>query len=434
MNPLKIGVATRDITSPLSVPYLAGLPRHKPFTGVANPMRLRALALARNDCTLAIISTEAIGFSDDVYGGNVRFHELLRETVAKKTGVRDVMFTAAHIHSTPDTLNFRPLTDVKEAKPWLDRVIESAASAVAEAKDDMFEASMFHGCRCVPGYTMNRRGSKIVSDELNVIYFKAIDGDRSAALLHFACHPVVMQVTDAICTDYVGVLTDAVERKTGGVALFVQGACGDIDPALFRKKNSEDYTRMGNALADAALSLIDDFTAGSGDADIIRDDFDANSSNAVISAKYDHVSLPSRILPSEAETKKMRIEYNRLHDTKRTKEDDERYSDIEEMLCRIAEGDESYDAYLQAFKIGGLILVGIPGEVFCRMGYEIGDLSRESKILTVGYANGYLGYIIPPSEWDRGGYEAELGMWSKLSPDAYDILMRAIKRMLSRID
>ena len=101
----------------------------------------------------------------------------------------------------------------------------------------------------------------------------------------------------------------------------------------------------------------------------------------------------------------------------------------EEQLCRVNEGTRGYDAQLQAVNIGDVTLLGVPGEVFSEMGSEIAKLSA-NKILTVGYANGYVGYIANNSHWAAGGYEVSLGMWSKVSAEAYCMVMDGTRHLI----
>jgi len=80
------------------------------------------------------------------------------------------------------------------------------------------------------------------------------------------------------------------------------------------------------------------------------------------------------------------------------------------------------------FRIGDAALVGVPAEPFCQMGLAIKQFPEASISLCLGYANDYLGYVAPQSEWDRGGYEVSVGMWSILAPEACDQLLEAAKQ------
>lgn len=374
---MRVGAAKRDITPNVPLPYLAHNPRHQLFKGVTDRMYLRAVVMD-NVC---IISVDSIGFAANVLGEG-DFDEILKAIILQKTEIKDVMFASSHIHSMPETINFRSFINAKGAKEWLYFVIESACEAINEARAKMIPSKVYFTNETVPGHTQNRRRGKYLDDTLSVMNFKSLAGENLATIVHFTCHPVVMQVTPEICTDYVGVIEETVERETGAPALFLQGACGDIDP-LNHRGLKEDYIFMGNALVNAVVKLLENIPV-------------LDKPN--VSFKEEILFLPSRELPE--------------------------YSEIEEQQCRIAEGDSAYRAFLQVIKIGKITLVGIPGEVFCEMGLKFKEINP--NVLTVGYANGYIGYIVPRHEWEKGGYEPALGMWSKVSAEAYDIILENI--------
>jgi len=53
--------------------------------------------------------------------------------------------------------------------------------------------------------------------------------------------------------------------------------------------------------------------------------------------------------------------------------------------------------------------------------------------LCLGYANDYLGYIAPQAGWDVGGYEVDLGMWSIVGPEAFDILLGETQALVDEL-
>jgi hypothetical protein len=68
---------------------------------------------------------------------------------------------------------------------------------------------------------------------VGVLRLDGPDGRPLATLVSYACHPVTLGgASRAISADYVGHLRQGVEAATGSTMLFVQGACGDINPRL----------------------------------------------------------------------------------------------------------------------------------------------------------------------------------------------------------
>lgn len=69
------------------------------------------------------------------------------------------------------------------------------------------------------------------------------------------------------------------------------------------------------------------------------------------------------------------------------------------------------EASVSAFRLGKLAVVGIPGEPTSHIGRRIRDYGRRigfRHVLVVSHVNGWIGYILDPVDYDRGGYEATL--------------------------
>lgn len=66
---------------------------------------------------------------------------------------------------------------------------------------------------------------------------------------------------------------------------------------------------------------------------------------------------------------------------------------------------------VRVFRIGKLAVVGIPGEPTSELGRRIQEEGRRVgfwPVLTISHVNGWIGYILTPGDYDRGGYEATL--------------------------
>lgn len=86
-----------------------------------------------------------------------------------------------------------------------------------------------------------------------------------ATLVNYAVHPEVIGSKRGILSpDLVGPLNDRIERKTGGMALFMNGAQGGMvtaDNRLENGKEANDWNeciRIGHLLADEALRIVAD--------------------------------------------------------------------------------------------------------------------------------------------------------------------------------
>lgn len=73
-------------------------------------------------------------------------------------------------------------------------------------------------------------------------------------------------------------------------------------------------------------------------------------------------------------------------------------------------------AQITAVRLGKLAIVGVPGEPTSILGREIRDAGRRmgfSSVLVCSHVNGWMGYILDPEDFDRGGYEATLSFYGR---------------------
>src|SRR5690606_32408201 len=91
--------------------------------------------------------------------------------------------------------------------------------------------------------------------ELGLWLFEGIDDEEPVCVfVNFACHPTTVQVQPWVSADFPGLAMQILEERLGGVALFLQGMCGNVRP-VSTEYGFRDVRRHGLALAGAALHL-----------------------------------------------------------------------------------------------------------------------------------------------------------------------------------
>ncbi len=407
------GAAKVEITPPLDVPYLSFEPRHSPFSGIHDPLYVRSVVVSSGKNRAAIISAEAIGFINTVLGEERNFTAEVRSGIREATGIPEnaIMLSAAHVHSSPDTLDIRPLRDSPGAKTWLESLIQRFIHSAELAAKNSFPARLKLGRGELAGFSKNRRRDNCLDNTVSVLLFESPESSRKILLVNYACHPVIVQAQDKISADYVGVMTSRIELDLPGTetCLFLQGACGDINPWVDDTRDFADVDKMGTALAHRVKEICSEISAP-----------ECLAETVIINYASESLDLPSRRLPSPEEAKALENADNRLwlHD---------------ELEARRREGERPFPAEVQVIRLGSALIFGIPGEPFCRMGMAIRNLARPLTGIPVGYANGYVGYIVPPEEWAKGGYEVEPGPWSKVGPESHDVILRAFEGLKTKV-
>ncbi len=261
--------------------------------------------------------------------------------------------------------------------------------------------------------------------QVGVLYFERPDDTPGISLVNFACHPVTVQVQPLISADFPGEMAAFVERADVGCSdcIYLQGACGDINPIQHSTTDFSYVRRYGCALAGEVIKQLSILSAP---------DYPVAPVSLVAGIRT--VTVPSREVPA---VESAEAEYRTAKDSLQcagTKEEWEsaKWSLLkpEEVFERARRGDAPISVEIQAFRIGDTILVGIPGEPFCELGLQLKGYRNDGLVFCVGYANGYYGYIAPPEAWHRGGYEVSLGTWSIVGPQAFNIVLDIARSLI----
>ena len=78
---------------------------------------------------------------------------------------------------------------------------------------------------------------------------------------------------------------------------------------------------------------------------------------------------------------------------------------------------------VQAVRLGDLVLVGFPGEVFTDTAMKLKSEDRERNVAVIELANDFVGYLAPATAFKEGGYEVGVHFWGRVTPDAERLLL-----------
>ncbi|MCC6694020.1 MAG: hypothetical protein IT365_00190 [Candidatus Hydrogenedentes bacterium] len=233
-KPLRAGVAVRDITPEAGIPMWGYSGRKGPATGTLDPLMARALVLAAGEECLALVTLDL---------GRVPLPSALariRKRVARQ-GVKHAIFCASHTHHGP-VMEVDDQPYVKHIEHLIGDAIEEAAGHLQEAQVGWGTASIdiSHNRRFIKDgrcFMMWRNADRIptqpVDHEAGIIRVDTTNGTPLAALVHYACHPVVLG-TDNLeySADWPGEMARHVKEGAGAECFFLQGGSGDINPYL----------------------------------------------------------------------------------------------------------------------------------------------------------------------------------------------------------
>lgn len=260
MSGFMAGVAARDVTPAAGVPMWGYSDRPGPSVGVLDPLLARALVLRAGDVTTAVVTMDL---------GRVPKPPVLdavRER-ARKAGVDHVDFTASHTHGGP-VMEMSEAPHVQLIAEKLGECIEEAAGKLEPVRIGVGPAfiDVSHNRRIVTEEgkclmlwrNAEKKPTSPVDHWATVIKIETEAGSPLAALVHYACHPVVLGPDNVeYSADYVGEMARLVKEATNAECLFLQGGAGDINPYLDKTPRNqggvESMRSVGRECADAVI-------------------------------------------------------------------------------------------------------------------------------------------------------------------------------------
>ncbi len=387
MTELCAGRARIDITPSVGIAMGGYWERSGAAVGVASPLYARAAAFQCGEQRCALVSLDLVAIAAESASR-------IRARVEERFGLpaASLMICASHTHSGPLTLPYRGMGTVDV--DYLARVEEAVAAAVGEALVHTEPVQVYYA-RVPVKIGINRRRS--LRSEISHAHLVWCEGRSGAPLtiFQYACHPVVLGAQNRhISGDFVGEAARLIEEQSAGIALFINGACGDINP---RTTNGtvNDAVALGRELATAALAT--------------RSCAERLSVDSIRSAGRT-VDLPLSIRPP---TSRLLAVLAMKYGLRRviSGANSGLFNAARARLQWAADAAREQDRVTQAFSIHGmalgeLVLLGCEGELFARYQLEVEEVSQR-RVVLCGLANGCIGYVPTADEYARGGYEIE---------------------------
>lgn len=436
MNTLRAGYAQIDITPPVGTDLTGFFSRRQPSTGIHDSLFARAVVLDDSRTRIAIVSCDLLGFSPE-------FDHRLRTAIAR-TGVvpaDHLMIACTHTHSGPACMPLRGCGRMKAKwMRWLHRKIVSLARNAAKrlcpvtVRYGQHRANMnivrWGAAFDRPDATAKGHRTRPRLSDVSVIQLR--HGFRPFAnLVHYPCHAVVMGLANRkVSADFPGVLTSFLTKKTGAPTMFLNGACGNLNPrAAPHCQQPMDFDRLqevGESLGRIALKAIRS-------AQRFR--------NLDLAATFQQVPVPLRIptirqLQHTIRGYQLELRKPDLHPFRRLV----MLAFIQwarEAIAAVKSGHHPRQTHvsLQRVDLGKLKLIALSGEPFEGLGERIQQRAG-SLCLVIGYANGNVGYLPTREAFLHGGYEVDdahkfygiFGLSSRLE----NILLDAVKHLKYR--
>ena len=385
---LHFGAAAADITPPVGIAMGGYWGRRSGATHIRDRLMAKALVCGRGAGRVVLVAVDLVGLDADVV-------RAIRDRIECATGIAGaaIMVCASHTHSGPLTLPFRGLTSMD--RRYLAQVADAVVEAVVAAAGDSRPGRLYYA-RPEVQIGRNRRPQSVRGEVVpyaHVLRFAAECGTEATIFSH-ACHPVVLgRDNHQISGDFPGEAARCVEAATGGLALFVNGACGDVNPRTANGSFAA-MEKLGQELGRAVL-------AGRAAA--------APVEASALGWAHERLDLPLRPLPPRWRAEAEKLKWHLRARLARGGEVPKAQLDWAAALCKwVRAGADCARVQpfeMQALAFGPLVLLGVEGELFAR--YQLDLEAAHGPAVLCGFANGCIGYVPTADEYEHGGYEID---------------------------
>ncbi|MBE7503526.1 MAG: neutral/alkaline non-lysosomal ceramidase N-terminal domain-containing protein [Verrucomicrobiales bacterium] len=370
-----------------------GARQGRPATGVHQELWVKAVAFAVAGQTGVMVSADALIIPREVA-------DLAARQVREARGVtrEAVYLSATHTHSSLGGWGEGFVAEafaggfVAGVREWY--AGQLAAAAIA-ALDDLSPASCGQGGFEAPEYVRNRLlGEDAPKDpDFRLLYVQQADGD-TAVLGSYAAHSTVLPAANLeFSGDYPGYWSLAVERATGGLALFLAGGMGSHGPRA-GAPGFAGAQRMGEALATRTAEALTNLVLTN------RLTFGLAAAEATLPALQVRVSNGVRLRPW------------------------------------VARGLLSVPAttWIQGLRVGNALWFSTPCDFSGELALGVKVAAREQGLAAAvtSFNGDYVGYVIPAKYYPLAGYEPRtMSFFGPQLPDQFMAVLGELTAVLA---
>lgn len=382
------------------------------------------------------------------------FARLTRERIARETGLPpgSIMLSCSHSHNAPAAGG---LLGVGECDPaYEDWASRQAATAAILAWRGREAASLRIGHADIPDLSYNRtRPDGLIDPRLTMLRVDRNDGSPLAIVANFGAHPTILTLLMPwdVTRDLPGLVCDGLEAAyPGATALYIQGACGDVnflaeftDPNRYREPADRLIAEARRAL-DGSRAVPNPVVAAA--SEVARLETRRWTREEV---ENDRKEAERRMAADDTANWRETIGRsmtNRPDDMIRRHGGDElkavramcrfhlAWTDL--MLRDLDTRPEVLETEAQAIRIGDLYCASNSSEFFTPFALDVRRRAEVPELMLSCYTNGRIGYL--PDEHDiqarsYAGYQSpkycnQFPFTPRSGPQMCDAMLRAVER------
>ena len=269
-----------------------------------------------------------------------------------------------------------------------------------------------------------------IDPTVGVIRVDDLDGNPIAVAFRYSAHPVTMGSRSHVASpDYPGPAREVLERNLGGLALFLQGCGGNINPRVgigYEVDCRDTKNRVGLELGGEALKIAATIRTNTragqrrplGNVpNILFTPWEPVHGNTCthLAAAETTVTLEFDELPTLEKAREILAHWQRTREERlggdaldwqvRAAQKYEFWAT--KLVAAVEHGHPTHDLQLQAVRVNDIVISAMNMEVFFETGLEIRARSPLPDTFLLGYTGGCFGYLPRGEDYPEGGWQIE---------------------------
>jgi hypothetical protein len=412
---LKAGLSVVDITPPVGT-ELGGFGfRTKASNGIHTPLYAKTLCLQTEEGTVAITACDIILLTA---AQKRRALELMGER--GPVGSASWMLTCTHTHSGPETWDYLHAKRIDEQ--YIEVMLQRVAQSVNDAFDDLEPCKLSIGATTIEGIAANRHvladdgkaryecwlgeAQGRIDEVMRMVCVTTAAGRPKAIVSNYVCHPITVAEkihgSDRLISgDFPAVAARLVKERTGYELLYTNGCAGDINP--------RDGVCVGPEVTEAIGQRMASFIEDSLSQCEAMPTATLAWSSRNLALRFESVPTLEELTELLTKNEKHVITGSVCEMTLEHRFDVMTILEWARTFRHLAKLGVKYpepQCEIQLFRIGTYSIAALPFDAFLEIGQKCQEVLGADRSIVVGYANGFLGYLVPPQTHEEGGYEA----------------------------
>ena len=254
-NRLMAGASAAIINPPVGS-FIAGDKQNRQFTGVHDDLFAKAVVISDHNDIIAFLTIDCIGL---LYPQLVQIRNEVKKTLPEFPTAH-IVLSSTHTHSGPDVVGIwgPDMLHSGVDTNYIHRLVFTAAQQIITAYRNRVPVQAVYATATYgENWVENISQPGEIDPSVTILQLVNKKKKNIATLTNFACHPTFLDgINDKVSADYVAGSYELLNKKQGGVNMFLQGPIGGWVQPEHEPHTVDAAYKRGHGLAETVLNAM----------------------------------------------------------------------------------------------------------------------------------------------------------------------------------